>query len=268
MNNDLQLRIKSLPPLPESVQKIQEICNNPESGIADLVKVVEKDPMLTANLLKAANSPLYGFSREIKTVSQAISLFGMATVKGFALASAVRNTLTIDMSPYGIDTKQFANVAQLQSALMINWYPKVNRHMMNILAPASFLDGLGQIIMASELIKQNKGSEFKNKVDISETVEEPEAETFEMTSPTVSAGVFDHWRFEQLMIDAIKFSDEPETADEEIRPYSIALKIVRTAVNVKAQLSDESVANAVALVEEFGLDKDKFLEAVTVVRDV
>jgi HD-like signal output (HDOD) protein len=260
------MRIKSLPPLPESVQKIQEICNNPESGIADLVRVVEKDPMLTANLLKAANSPLYGFSREIKTVSQAISLFGMATVKGFALASAVRNTLTIDLSPYGIDTKQFANVAQLQSALMINWYPKVNRHMMNILAPASFLDGLGQIIMSAELIKQNKGSEFQSKINESETVEEPEVDTFEITSPIVSASVFDHWRFEQLMIDAIKYSDHPETADEEVRPYAIALKVVRTAVNVKDQLTPASVDNAVALIEELGLDKADFLAAVETVQ--
>jgi len=160
INNELSARIKALPPLPESVIKIQEICSNPEAGLSDLTKVIEKDPMLTANLLKAANSPLYGFSREINNVSQAVSLFGMATVKGFALASAVKNTIPIDMSPYGSTANHFSDVAQLQSALMLNWYAKVDKSKMDILAPASFLDGVGEIIMAAEIIRQGKTHEF------------------------------------------------------------------------------------------------------------
>ena len=62
INQNLLTRIKGLPPLPDSVIKIQQICADPNAGVGDLVKVVDKDPLLTANLLKAANSPLYGFS--------------------------------------------------------------------------------------------------------------------------------------------------------------------------------------------------------------
>ena len=132
MNESILARIKTLPPLPETVSKIQQICADPESSIGDLVKIVEKDPMITANLLKAANSPFYGFSREITTVSQAISLFGMATVKGLALSGAVKEILGMDLQAYGITPNAFADISGLQNALMQTWYVKIDRSKMDI----------------------------------------------------------------------------------------------------------------------------------------
>jgi HD-like signal output (HDOD) protein len=262
INQSIQSRIKSLPPLPESVIKIQDICNNPESGIGDLTKVVEKDPMLTANLLKAANSPLYGFSREIKNVSQAVSLFGMATVKGFALASAVKNSIKIDMSPYGIDTEGFARLSQMQSALMVNWYSKVDRSKMMILSPASFLDGVGQIILAQELITSGKANEFKSKLADAESVEALEDEFFGTVSPVISAEVFQHWRFEEEMVKAIAASYKPEEAEDDIKDYGYALKIVRMCVNPKGKFEEASLAKARELVESLGLDVAHFNSAL------
>lgn len=69
--------------------------------------MVEKDPMLTANILRSANSPLYGFSQEITTIARAISLFGMATIRGFALSSTIKKSFSINLEPYGITTQDF-----------------------------------------------------------------------------------------------------------------------------------------------------------------
>lgn len=260
MNESLQTRIKSLPPLPESVVKIQEICNNPKSGIQDLIGVVEKDPMLTANLLKAANSPLYGFSREIKSVAQAVSLFGMATVKGFALASAVRNSLKIDMSPYGLSAEQFADISQTQSGLMLGWYQKIDRSKMDILAPASFLIGVGHVVIAAEVIKQDKAAAFKSALEEKAT-ETVEREFFDISGQQVTGAVFDQWRFEPAMVNAIRFSENPAEADDEIKPYAYALRVIQTAVPLVGPVTDDTIAAAAAIVEEAGLEKDAFLKA-------
>ena len=208
MHKDLETGIKSLPPLPESVGKIQNICNNPVAGIGELSAVVEKDPMLTANLLKAANSPLYGFSREINNITQAVSLFGMATVKGFALASAVRTTMKIDLTPYGLSTESFAQTSQMHNALMMHWYKKVNTAMMEVLSPASFLLGVGKIVIAKNIIDSGKDKEFLEKIGNTPTAIEVEQEYFGIDSADVAAAVFDHWRFEPDLVDAIKFSNE------------------------------------------------------------
>lgn len=148
MNEAITKKIKALPPLPESVTKIQTICNNPDSSISDLIKVVEKDPLLTANLLKAANSPLYGFSKEIKNIQQAVSLFGMATVKGFAIANAVRSSFKIDLTPYHLTKENFLKISELQNSLAINWVSKIDRKMLDVLATASFLIEIGKVVVS------------------------------------------------------------------------------------------------------------------------
>ena len=60
MEESLIKRVKNFPPLDETVLKIQRIASDHNASIRELVTVVEKDPMLTANILKATNSPLYG----------------------------------------------------------------------------------------------------------------------------------------------------------------------------------------------------------------
>ncbi len=267
MNKELETGIKSLPPLPESVGKIQAICNNPDAGIGELAAVVEKDPMLTANLLKAANSPLYGFSREINNITQAVSLFGMATVKGFALASAVRTTMKIDLSPYGLSTENFANVSQKHNALMMHWYKKVDSSMMDVLSPASFLLGVGKIVIANKLLEGGKDKEFLQKIKESKSVSDVEDEFFGVDSADVAAAVFDHWRFEPDLVEAIKFSNEPKKADSDIQKYALALNIVKTAVPFHSPSSEETRNKAMDLVEESKLDKELFKAAITKLED-
>lgn len=261
MNESLFTRVKSLPPLPESVAKIQAICNDPNAGVADLAKVVEQDPMLTANLLKAANSPLYGFSREIKTLTQAVSLFGMATVRGFALASAVKSTLAIDMSPYKLGAERFADLSQMQNALMVRWYGQVNRTMLDILSPAAFLIGVGRVIMAQEIVKEGKTDIFRKIAEEKGSLEAAEEALLEITYQEVSAAVFRHWRFEPAMVEAIEGSRHPGEVDAAIRPYALALKTVQTAVSLPGGVTAESVQAALAVLTDAKMETEKFEKA-------
>ena len=61
MTEEILKKIKQLPPLPESAMQIEAVYQDPNSSFNDMVKILEKDPLLTADILKAANSPLYGF---------------------------------------------------------------------------------------------------------------------------------------------------------------------------------------------------------------
>ena len=72
MKDSIISNIISLPPLSKTINEINRIYEDSDSSILDMAKVVERDPMIIANLLKAASSPLYGFSREIKNAAQAV----------------------------------------------------------------------------------------------------------------------------------------------------------------------------------------------------
>ncbi len=265
MNDSILAKIKALPPLDNTIVKIQKVCLDKDSSLADLSKIIEKDPMLTANILKAANSPLYGFSREVKNINHAVSLFGMATIRGFALSSAIKQNIKIDFSPYNINNNQFLDLSVMQSALMLSWYSRINREMLDILTPASFLMEVGKIIFAHELIEAKEDTNFANEV---KTINSPselcqiELKYLECTNEQIAAKIFEQWNLEVELVEAIRYSNEPHLAPEHIKEYSAALKVIKTAVNIFEQLSENSIQNASSLVQENNYDMEKFSQAI------
>ncbi len=258
MSDTLETAIKSLPPLPSSLSELNEICNDPNAGIGRLTAIVQKDPMLTANLLKAANSPLYGFSREINSVTQAVSLFGMATVKGFAIASSVKNTLKINLSPYGISIDDFSNISQLHNKLMTDWYKTVDPKMLDTLSPASFLLGVGKIVISDRLINSGKDAEFTARLKELGAAAQAEKEFFGIAAAGVSSMVFDHWKFDTDLVQAIKYSDDYKQAPENIRAYALALNAIRVAVPFMGGISDESIEQSALILAENEMDTKAF----------
>lgn len=269
MDDSILAKIKALPPLDDTVVKIQTICMSKDSSLSDLSKVIEHDPMLTANILKASNSPLYGFSREVKNINHAVSLFGMATIRGFALSSAIRQNIKIDLAPYGISNNEFLDISTLQSSLMMNWYNKIDRDMLGILIPASFLMEIGKIILAHEVIEREEIDSFKSSIkSLSSPLElsKFEREKLGFTNEEVTAKIFEQWNLEIELVEAIRYSSEPENAPSTIKPHAQALQIVKMAVNIFDQLSDTSIQNASQYIQKFGLDHDMFVEVAQQVK--
>ncbi len=87
--------IKVLPPLSSTITEINRICADKNSTIADMAKVIENDPMIVANILKIANSPLYGFGREIKNVIINKPFFEISINFGLKIASDAGYDTTI-----------------------------------------------------------------------------------------------------------------------------------------------------------------------------
>lgn len=269
MNESIYKSIKTLPPLDDTIIQIQQICCNPDSSLEDLIKVVQSDPMLTANILRSANSPLYGFSREITDVNRAITLFGMATIRGFALSGAIKRTFTINLSPYGISSDEFLNIASTQNALIFNWYGKVDRELLNVLSPASFMMDIGKIIISIELIENNQTKAFQERLKLISTPKELsdlEIEMVGVSNEEVTAKIFEQWNLEGEMIDAIFYSNNPENASEHIKPYSIALKVVKSTINIFGIFTDTNIKQALEILNTYELEESIFINAIDKVK--
>jgi len=258
MNNNILSHIKSLPPLPETVLKVQKITNDPNASIRDLVNVIKDDPMITANLIKAANSPLYGFSRQIKTVDHAVSLFGMATVKGFVISFTIRNTLKFDLSGYNITEDQFHRVSTNRNALGINWY-RLKRDKLDVISTDSFLIDIGAVVISLYLKSKGKAEEFANKLT-KENRYELEKEYVGLTTPEVTAEIFKHWNFASELIDPILNIDNPH--DE----YSKVLDILRTVIDLLDPDNEENIQKAIQKAESYNLDTESLKVAIDLVK--
>jgi len=263
MNDVLLDQIKQLPPLPETAIKIEAVYQDPNSTFQDMVKILEKDPILTADILKSSNSPLYGFSREIINVAQAVRLFGMGTIRGFALASIISKSFKLDLSPYNISNLQYSKRAENQNALVTGWYVRKNPKILGVLSAAAFLNDIGKVLIAEYLIDENRAKDFSNALKKNPDVTQIEQEFVQIDTAHMSAKIFDHWRFEDALIKTIRDSDHPDASSVTDKLAVRSLHVIKTAVTADGTLTPESIDAAKELVTQYGLDLESFETALS-----
>ena len=251
-------KIKSMPPLPESVVKVEKLFTQKDPSFGQLIKIVEEDSILTADILAQVNSPLYSFSKEIISVRQAVTLFGMNSIRGLVLSSVMKNSFEFDISPYNISDRGFQDVASLQSHFMFQWYMSINIEEATLLVPIIFLMESGKLIIANEVSKSEYKDEFSRMIKEEESISETEKLFTGLSSSEVTAFLFKHWDFNETFVNIIKGSSDLSSVDEGYKKYSQALDIVKTLINVREVMSPQSIEKATQKAQEYCFDVDKF----------
>ena len=267
MNHSITDSIKSLPPLSKTIMDINKIYADSEASIVDLAKVVEHDPMIIANLLKAANSPLYGFSKEIRNASQAVSLFGMNMTRSIAVSNAVRKLLNVDMQPYGITSEKFAEISELQATLMMNWYQQIDKSKAEKLYLATFLQETGKILIANSIIQDDETTAFYSEIELSNNIAQVEKMYMQMTSSDISSQIFEHWDFDEEFVAMIKYADNPQSAPKTIKEFATALNIVKSIVPVNKPLSETAINIGLKKASDEGYNHELLEDAIDDILD-
>lgn len=251
-------KIKSLPPLPKSVQQIQQLYASGDPDISKLVKLVESDPILTSDVLANANSPLYGFSKKIVSVNQAITLFGTSNIRSVVLATSTQKNFLLNFSPYGINSSEYSQICNLQSALMFQWYMGIDISMSKVLIPLIFISEMGKILISQDILHGVYTSQFKKAIKESENISNTEYHFTGTTTYAINALLYRHWNFDEIFIEIMEYLDNPTEENAYLEEYANAIKVVDKAININERLTDKSIEKATALAESFGYDAARF----------
>lgn len=85
--------LHSLPPMPETASEILRLRSVPDVKVEQIVEVIEKDPILVAQIVSYANSAFFGQTGSIKSLKDAIfRVLGVDAVLNMALALSVGST--------------------------------------------------------------------------------------------------------------------------------------------------------------------------------
>jgi diguanylate cyclase (GGDEF)-like protein len=137
-------RCRTLPTLPALALKVLELCQKDDLNLNEISTVIGNDPALAAKLLRMANSPVSGLKRPARTVSHALALLGVNTVRTLALSFS----LASDMKKSGTQLKQGVWKRSILSAISAR---EVARVVESRLAEEAFLAALLQDIGALAL---------------------------------------------------------------------------------------------------------------------
>jgi putative nucleotidyltransferase with HDIG domain len=80
----------NMPAMPNVAAKIMTLINNPNSNVNDIQNAISADQALTTRILKMSSSVFFKGRREISTITDAVMMLGLDTVKNLAIAIATK----------------------------------------------------------------------------------------------------------------------------------------------------------------------------------
>ena len=81
--------IKNLPTLPGIIAKLTKMAEDPDTTTEQMGRVISKDHILAAKLLKLVNSAFYGFPQRISSLNSAIILLGFNVIKSLIISASI-----------------------------------------------------------------------------------------------------------------------------------------------------------------------------------
>ncbi len=99
--------IRRMPSLSTTVGKVMEICSRTDASPNELNKVISLDPVLTGQVLKLINSAYYSLVNKVTSLTRAITMLGMNTVKNIALSTAIIRTVSGAKKSRALPTTKF-----------------------------------------------------------------------------------------------------------------------------------------------------------------
>jgi diguanylate cyclase (GGDEF)-like protein len=97
MNDELLKRVKecpNLPSLPSIAMQVLELATQQDIDIAEIARIISKDPAMSGKILKTVNSSFYGRSQHVSTISHALVILGLQSVKTLVLGFSLVSHLT------------------------------------------------------------------------------------------------------------------------------------------------------------------------------
>ncbi len=100
------IRPADLPAPPQTALEILQACAGSDVDTKRLANIVSRDPVLTAELLRMANSAFFGLAREVRTVQRAVMVLGQRALRNLVLCITMRKAIPAERLP-GFDVAAF-----------------------------------------------------------------------------------------------------------------------------------------------------------------
>ncbi|UCD56362.1 MAG: HDOD domain-containing protein [Candidatus Hydrogenedentota bacterium] len=203
-------QIKQLSTLPGVILRILEVMNNPMADARDVEKEIMEDPIITAKILKVANSPYYGVDRNITTISQAVVLMGFAEVQNIAISVSIFSCFSGPTQMF--DRQQFWEhcfaTAAAAEALQRRVSAETNEGFVG-----GLLHDIGRIVL-----DQHFPHEFREIVGLAKSnnisLLEAERKILGVTHCDIGYWVTEKWNLPAILTDSILFHHSPFSCRE------------------------------------------------------
>lgn len=195
-----------LPQLPNVVSDVIRSLNNEDVSLISLSNLVSNDQVISAKLLRLANSSYFGARRQVSSVSDAVKLVGLNSFRNLVIASGV---VCAFPKIEGFDIRLFWKKSMLVANLshILGREIKEDR---DTLFTAGLLHSIGTLLVFMALPElARRATQEIEKVSLSE-IREYERGIFELSHFEVGMELARRWNFPDGIQMAIGYYDNPQ----------------------------------------------------------
>jgi len=189
----------ALPSIPKVVQEVIESFNNEDVSIEEIAKKLSADQVLSAKILRLANSSYYHVSRSVGTVDDAVLMLGFMTVRTLVVSTGLTGSFK---SMVGVDLKLFWRYS-LHTAIVGKWLAKKLQLNSDLAFTVGLMHAIGQLVMHAGMPEQTlQVDKVASPIDARRL--DVERTTFGYDFSDVGAELAKRWRFPEEFSSIIK----------------------------------------------------------------
>jgi len=239
-------RAMGLKPFPAVAQRAISLLSDPNTPLRTIREALEKDPALTAGLLRVANSAAYRTRQSISSVDEAVQRLGVRHVLEI-VTSVASLGLFKDAKGVGLQVRDHCTrVGAMSRVLASEWHQRSAENPF----PCGLLHDLGKL-----LLLQVSGLDYQ-KLDPRVLTQPDEAfiherELLGFDHAVLAGHILDSWKIPNGVAEVVAWHHQPGRAFEHGAELGLGVALVRIAnrldyrMNVHPELDEAFVAELV-----------------------
>jgi len=188
--------LKRLPALSPSALRLLTLLADPRTSFKEIARLIALDPVLTGEVLRLANSGLYGRRYEVRSVLQAIAMLGVGSLGQIAVTAALWRGLPRLPHSYVREWWRHSIAAALVAR------QSAEDPSRDFAYTAALLHGVGQLALFMDAPQAYPGlveRAYVNELDLLEV----ERETFGVDHAALAGQLLDAWGLPPQLREAV-----------------------------------------------------------------
>lgn len=209
-------RLMSVPALPAVATRALRLLSNEDARLLELYHVIESDPGFASEVLRIANSPLYGQATPVKSLIQAAMLLGFDRLRGAAVTIGIRSYVGSLLS---IPSLEACWRHSLACAIIGEHFAQSLSMRPDDVFTAGVMHDIGRLALAA--IHPKEYSDFLSRMSVQRCdVLEEETRLFGMDHCRVGALLVENWDLPPEFLDVVGRHHDAE------RPFALDVTYV------------------------------------------
>jgi putative nucleotidyltransferase with HDIG domain len=203
--------LESVEPLPANVARVLRLLDDSEVSIRRLAEALTRDPALTAEVLRVANSAVYGYGLALRSFSEVVMRLGLRRIRTLVLGVATSRMLARPLFGYGLGREALWQHARSTAQSAFYLAQVVHFPECEAAYVAGLLHDIGKVVLDRYILEEGQQlAEVIRAGDVRHW--QAEQQLFGMDHAAAGAIMARKWQFPPELIEAIQFHHLPASA--------------------------------------------------------